>query len=101
MVGAIVILLSTPLFGAWADARGRHLPFMVNMSGMVAYTVLQTAGVFFMDRVNIFYFFLLSELLCGCVGGIPGALSMGFAIVSDDARADKSLVGVFCFLLYV
>lgn len=46
------------------------------------------------ESINVFHPFIIGEVLCGMLGGIPTLLGMTFAVVSDDSRADKGFVSV-------
>jgi hypothetical protein len=60
--------------------------------GLEVYVLAQTLGVYFYDRINVYYFFLTAEIFSGLCGGLASLMTLALSIVSDDARADRSFV---------
>lgn len=92
--------------GAWADYAGRRKPFIMILVGIEVYVVAQTLGVYFYDRINVYYFYLTAEIFSGLCGGLASIMTLALSIVSDDARADRSFVRQKClefndFLFFV
>jgi len=83
-------LCMAPILGAWADYAGRKKPFLIILIGLEAYVIAETLGVYFYNRINVFYFFLTAEIFSGLCGGLASMMTISLSIVSDDARADKS-----------
>ncbi|CAD5224066.1 unnamed protein product [Bursaphelenchus okinawaensis] len=84
------VVLSSPVIGAWADYSGRRAPILLCSFGAVIYVTLQFIATFLTEQINVFYMWIASEIICGLVGGLPTLMAQSFAVVSDDARADKS-----------
>ncbi|KAI6237439.1 hypothetical protein M3Y95_00265200 [Aphelenchoides besseyi] len=87
-----VVCIMAPVFGAWADKNGRRIPLIFALIGSVLYTSLQTSAVVLYDRINVFYFFFAAEVVSGLFGGLSTLFALSSSIVTDDARADKSLL---------
>jgi MFS family permease len=87
-------LCMAPIFGAWADYGGRKTPLVIILIGFEVYVIAETLGVYFYSTINVFYFFLSAEIFSGLCGGLPSLATLTISIVSDDARFDRSFVGL-------
>lgn len=92
MASSLPTLIIAPIMGAWSDrGGGRRIPFLISLSGIMMYTLLELMGSLLYSYVNIYYLQFAAEFSIGCTGGVATVFGMSFAIVTDDSRDQMAL----------
>ncbi|XP_033733458.1 solute carrier family 46 member 3-like [Pecten maximus] len=79
-------LITLAIMGTLSDRFGRNKILMINISFCLAAFCLSSAIIYF--EINVYYF-LISGTLYSIGGGLFGALSIGFAYISDITDSGK------------
>ncbi|CAD6193638.1 unnamed protein product [Caenorhabditis auriculariae] len=86
IANSLPTLIISPIIGTWADRKGRKLPLLFSLCGFFFYSILQLCATLTYESVNIYSWFLASELLLGFCGGFATIFTTALTIVTDDCR---------------